>query len=713
MKARIEENGIQETNKNITPFFMTHHSPVGAWSSFTFGLPGKGVSIDHESPSVRNTADLLVAVSRGPGKVTAFPFLSGIVNADNEMIYSGDSNDFSIKKRWNFIPPSFMNRTLTSCIDEYSSGEITLRVYTPHCELPDPEQDQSLKYAACPGILMELTVDNSDCQEAAFGFIGLSCQDIAGRIRPLDWSSDESLCGVAFSGCWAMAARSIEGEVYTIRDNTIAQHVETGKKVVHNGGNEGGICFIVPPLSKTTLSAAFGFFHEGNATQGLKARYLFNRYFTSVEEVCGFILDNAQDIRKDCIEIDDKYSNLSDFSKYQAYCQALRAYFANTQLTEADDRVYYNVSEGMYLWRNTMDLAVDHLPFELRQNPWVVRNIMDLFIERYSYHDEVRFPEAPEKRFSGGLSFTHDMGSFSSYSPKGFSGYEMTDAEFYNYMTTEELLNGIYCIAAYAISTKDMEWIRKRADIARELLISMENRDHFDPAKRNGILKAESMRCGESGKEITTYDSLDHSIQNAVGSVYVAVKTMCAGVLLEEYFKLVNMDEYAMRAAAMSEKTQRSLGEFFDAQKGCFRANLYQETESMVIAAIEPFAVPIHLGLKDKFVENARLTELFQKHIRTCLKSGNCLEETYGGLKLSSTSANTWPSKVILCIYVMEELFGLNLQQEYPPIMKELLHWLQVSAAEKTISDQIFCDRRTVKGGSYYPRHITSSLWVW
>ena len=713
MEARVEKIGMQNTNKNAAPFFMTHHSPVGAWSSFTFGMPGKGVSIDHESPSVRNTADLLVAVSRGLGKVTAFPFLTGIKTADNEMIHSGDANDFSIKKRWKFISPSFMNRTLTSCIDEYSSGELTLRVYTPHCKLPDPEQGHSLKYAACPGILLELTVDNSDCQEAAFGFIGLSCQDLTGRIRPLDWSASGSLCGVAFSGSWAMAARSIEGEVYTIRDNAIAQHVETGKRVVHNGGNEGGICFAVPPLTKRTLSVAFGFFHEGFATQGLKARYLFNQYFTSVEEVCGFILENAQKIRNDCVELDDLYGKSTDSGKYQAYCQALRAYFANTQLTEADGRVYYNVCEGMYLWRNTMDLAADHLPFELKQNPWVVRNIMDLFIERYSYHDEVRFFEAPGKVFTGGLSFTHDMGSFTSYSPKGFSGYEMTDAEFYNHMTTEELLNGIYCMAAYAVSTKDMGWIRKRADIARELLDSMENRDHFDPAKRNGILKAESMRCGEGGKEITTYDSLDHSIQNAVGSIYVAVKTMCAGILLEEYFKLAGMEQCAERAAAMSERTQRSLEEFFDAKKECFKSNLYQETESMVIAAIEPFAVPLHLGLKDRLAGNGRLAGLFQKHIRTCLKPGNCLEGAYGGLKLSSTSANTWPSKVILCIYVMEELFGLNLQQEYPSIMKELLNWLQVSAAEKTISDQILCDRRTVKGGSYYPRHITSSLWVW
>lgn len=695
------------------PFFMTHHSPVGAWSSFTFGLPGKGVSIDHESPSVENTADFLVAVSRGPEKVTAFPFISGVLNVDNEMIQTGTAsavNDFSFKSRWNFIPPSQMQRRLSSCIDEYSGGDMTLKVYTPHCRLPDPDKGHSLKYACCPGILIELTVDNTGHEEPAYGFIGLSyCSK--GRIRPLDWSS-ETLCGVAFSSGWAMASRTVDRQVYTIRDNAIAQHVEHGRKVVHNGGNEGGICFFVPPGSRKTLEVSVGFYHEGEATQGLSGKYFYSRYFSRVEEVCEFILDHADLIRKDCNIHENELQDVSDPGKYQVFCQALRAYYANTQLIDVDGHPYYNVIEGQYLWRNTLDLAADHLPFELWQNPWVVRNIMDLFIDRYSYHDKVRFTGIPGEVFPGGLSFTHDVGNYTAYSPKGYSGYEMTNTKGYGYMTTEELLNGIYCIASYAITTKDMEWIHKRAYIATELLTSMENRDHYDPSKRNGILKGESIRCGELGHEITTYDSLDHSLMSSIGNLYVAVKTMCAAILLSEYFYLAGLNDYAVKAENMAEKTGKSLEAFFDSRENCFKANIYSENTSKVIAAVEPFAVPAFLGLKAKLARNTGLMALFRKHINTCLKPGICLEEKNGGLKLSSSSVNTWPSKVILCMYVLEKVFDIDLQKEYPSIMRELLHWTQVTAAEKTISDQILCDERVVRGGSYYPRHITSALWV-
>ena len=44
-----------------------------------------------------------------------------------------------------------------------------------------------------------------------------------------------------------------------------------------------------------------------------------------------------------------------------------------------------------------------------------------------------------------GLSFTHDMGCYFSYSEYGYSAYERENdsrSGFYFYMTTEQLLNG-------------------------------------------------------------------------------------------------------------------------------------------------------------------------------------------------------------------------------------------------------------------------------
>ena len=38
---------------------------------------------------------------------------------------------------------------------------------------------------------------------------------------------------------------------------------------------------------------------------------------------------------------------------------------------------FWIVNEGEYCMMNTFDLAVDQVFFEMRMNPWVVRNILD------------------------------------------------------------------------------------------------------------------------------------------------------------------------------------------------------------------------------------------------------------------------------------------------------------------------------------------------
>ena len=48
------------------------------------------------------------------------------------------------------------------------------------------------------------------------------------------------------------------------------------------------------------------------------------------------------------------------------------------------------VNEGEYCMMNTLDLAVDHVFWELDHNPWLVRNLLDEFVRRYSYTDEVK-----------------------------------------------------------------------------------------------------------------------------------------------------------------------------------------------------------------------------------------------------------------------------------------------------------------------------------
>ena len=58
------------------------------------------------------------------------------------------------------------------------------------------------------------------------------------------------------------------------------------------------------------------------------------------------------------------------------------------------------------------------------------------------------------------------------------------------------------------------------------------------------------------------------------------------------------------------------------------------------------------------------LIKKLKKHILTIMKPGICIDEVSGGWKLSSTSKNTWNSKIFLCQYVIKEILKMNFDKE-------------------------------------------------
>jgi len=696
-----------------TPFFMTHHAPVGAWSSFTFGLPGRGVGIEHESLKVEATGDLLVAVSRGPGKVQMLPFIAGLQDEDYEGRVAGNAN-LAAFKQWAPIAPKEITRRLTPATDEFRGGDLCLRVISPRFPLPDPEteiNEAAFKAAICPALIIEVEVDNTRHTVPACGFIGLAYQG-KGRLRPLDWSGDGKLCGVALGDAWALAALGKTGSVFTIRSGSVAPFVEAGAPVIHPGGNEGGIAFAVPAGQRATLTCAVGFHHAGNGTHGIQTRYAFSDFFADVESVCRYALESSGTFKLAAQQSDEK-SSAGGVARQQIelLAQASQGYYANSSLLrDARGGWRWSVCEGQFAWRNTLDLAADHLPFELRQHPWVARNVMDSFFDRYAYRDQVTFAGEGKKLFPGGISFAHDQGNYTSYAPAGQSGYEQPNRDgLYSFMTGEQLLNGIYCAAAYALASRDRPWSGRRKVEAVEMLRSLQNRDHHDPAKRNGWLKGESDRVG-NGAEITTYDALDHVLQNASGNLYIAVKTWCSALMLGELLELAGENSFAAEARAMAQKAAESTLEKFDHARGQFPPNLFAGGDALVIAALEPLAVPLYCGMSKQLQQFPRLLAALQMHARSALQPGVCLDAATGGLRLSSTSPNTWVSKCALTFFVIEWLEAKAIKLIAPLAMRELAAWMQVSAAEGTVADQIQSGTRQAIGGFYYPRCVTLSL---
>lgn len=90
--------------------------------------------------------------------------------------------------------------------------------------------------------------------------------------------------------------------------------------------------------------------------------------------------------------------------------------------------------------------------------------------------------------------------------------------------------------------------------------------------------------------------------------------------MLEKFFQIAGEPKTTERARHMADLTAKGLLNFFDHEHRYFRANLYdEEGKSKVIGALETFAVPLYLGLKDMFKPYKHLIDLFKEHTITCL----------------------------------------------------------------------------------------------
>ncbi len=378
---------------------------------------------------------------------------------------------------------------------------------------------------------------------------------------------------------------------------------------------------------------------------------------------------------------------------------------------DADEQPLWVVNEGEYRMMNTFDLTVDHLFFEMRLNPWVVRNALDLFVDRYSYRDTVRFPDN-DTEHPGGLSFTHDMGVANTFSPPEYSSYELFCLDgCFSHMTHEQLVNWVCCAGVYLAQTNDVGWREKREETLVDCFQSLLHRDHPDPAKRNGVMALDSSRT-MGGAEITTYDSLDVSLGQARNNVYLAVKTWAAYVLLEQLFRQLELTTEADEAAAQARRCADTLcSRVTDA--GYIPAVIDEDNDSKIIPAIEGLVFPYVCGLTETVSERGPygdLIKVLKRHLTTVLVPGVCLFDD-GAWKISSTSNNSWLSKIYLAQFVMRRVLGLPWGEAGAAADAAHVNWLlDEELSYWSWSDQIVAGKIT--GSKYYPRGVTSILWL-
>jgi hypothetical protein len=257
--------------------------------------------------------------------------------------------------------------------------------------------------------------------------------------------------------------------------------------------------------------------------------------------------------------------------------------------------------------------------------------------------------------------------------------------------------------------------LRSQKKLLNACVESIQRRDDPIPRKRDGVLKHDSSRCAK-GAEITTYDSLDVSLGQARNNLYLAVKTLGAWILLERAFASLRDRKASATAHAAANRLAATLTTKFESDTGFFPAVFEKNNHSRILPAVEGFVYPLYLGYKDATDPAGRFGKLLgqlRQHITQSLQPGTCIDETSGAWKMSSTSTNTWFSKIALAQHVVRRLFPEALNDAARAGDRVHARWQRTpGCGEFAMCDQIRSDTGIACGSRYYPRGVTSFLWL-
>ncbi len=486
------------------------------------------------------------------------------------------------------------------------------------------------------------------------------------------------------------------------------------ERTPHLLGSCPGICFEIPPGERRTIRIAIGCFIPGIATTGHEGAYLYTRYFSGLADVLSAALDRG-DPRPTCETIDARLqgSGLSPDQQFQI-AHATRSYYGSTQLLDVGGKPFWVVNEGEYCMMNTLDLCVDQMFWELQHNPWVVRNLLDNFVRHYSYVDALK--ASGNRTIPGGIAFTHDMGAHNNFSPHGHSSYELPElnARCFSYMTAEQLCNWVLMATTYVLETGDNNWARQNSHVLLACLESLRNR-----GGESGIPEFDSTRCGTAGAEITTYDSLDHSLAQTRNNLYMGVKFWASFRGLATLFKQLGAGAWhdaRGKALASAERAVQTLTRQAGPD-GVIPAVFEPDNagyHSRILPGVEGLLYPYIWG-ENITAESPALFALLRKHTLALLtdpQRRNIFPD--GGVKLSSTSNNSWMSKIAIFMHVAREVLHVvddaNIVELFDRADAAHVKWQTDGSGYWACSDQFVSG--VAKGSRYYPRGITSALWM-
>ena len=521
--------GLPSTPASIA--FNAFHAAPGTYSTFTLGCPGASGGLAMSAAASGSASgwqpanqDVFIGAERADGTLHALPFFTA---------KSGDPSAIDIKS---------VARDYRLATDDWTAGDLSFRIVSAAHGIPEPGKasEQEMRDGLLPAVLANVTLDNRDGAKPrrAFFGIGLPAGDTPPGTSP---GTTVPATGQISAGADGFVYDDGQGHEIGVYSSDPGASAAAGSDfpsalaaAAGSGqGSVGLLRFEVPAGRQMTFRIALAFYHGGTVAQGpgIEASHWYAKLFPDLDAVARHALGNYDRLARDWAAenrvVDD--AALSSDQRF-LLVHGFRSYFGNTRLLAVGDRPLWMVLEGQYAGYNTSDLFVDHAFFELRTNPWTVRNLLEWFLERYSYTDNTRAvlpgTDVHDPRpLPGGISFTHDMGTSGVFFPQGYSGYEHPELSgVAAYMTAEELTNWTLAALMYIEQTQDDVWAKAHAGTLEACLTSLVNRDDSDPAKRDGVMTLESDRAGIFEHEITTYDALDASLGPARRSAYLACK---------------------------------------------------------------------------------------------------------------------------------------------------------------------------------------------
>ena len=705
---------MTSTNPTVESYH-TQHAPFGAFASFSIGLVGSPGGFGQ---SLRGAGRQNVYVGYRAGAAGAewrmLPFFRP--PQSNEGAFTGaDPSNSVAPSGFRMLEPAQYERTLGWASDTWRAegGRFGFGLLSPFSQLPDPAtlSRPAARFALAPVVIGWIEFDNRTGKTPVEMMFGVGALD---RLQRPVQDAGLNLPGFAVGPDFGYA---------TARSSAVGQRLGfdvfapkfRDYRGVHVIGGESALTFTVPAGRRKRFPLVLGFFQGADVTTGLPARYAYAQFFRNLEDVLAHGLKHRAAYEKIAAQRDRELAKAKlDADQKFLLAQAAHSYLGSTELLWHQGKPLWVVNEGEYRMMNTFDLTVDQLFWELEWTPWAVRNVLDQFVERYSYTDKIN---VGGKLVPGGISFTHDMGVLNHFTPAGRSSYECDHLHgCFSHMTMEQLLNWVLCAVTYAEKTGDVKWLRRRQAVLLACAESMRRRDHPNPKKRDGVMKHDSARCGLDGSEITTYDSLDVSLGQARNNLYLSVKTLGAWVLLEQAFKRLGLKDDSAAARATADLLARTIATKFEPDTQSFPAVFEQGNRSRIIPAVEGFVYPLYLGIKDATDRSGRfaaLLDLLSKHLRGILVPGVCLDRKSGGWKMSSTSTNTWFSKIAISQHVVREVFPEAMTAAARAADRVHADWQRrPGCGEHAMCDQINSETGIVCGSRYYPRGVSTILWL-